>query len=65
MVTFFKNNEWQFRSIAHMVRTFQYTKSRNKKLTARSVAIGTVVSYVLDLVGVAATFVLPGGVWIC
>jgi hypothetical protein len=29
------------------------------------VAFGTICSYILDLVGVAAAFVLPGGFWIC
>jgi hypothetical protein len=40
-------------------------KIQNKKLTAYSVAIGTVVSYILDVVAIAAAFVLPGGFWVC
>jgi hypothetical protein len=29
------------------------------------IAFGTVVSYTLDLIGVASAFVLPGGFWVC
>jgi hypothetical protein len=33
--------------------------------TPRSLALGTLVSYGLDAIGVAAAFVLPGGMWVC
>jgi len=31
----------------------------------KSVALGTICSYLLDAVGVFAAFVLPGGIWVC
>jgi hypothetical protein len=40
-------------------------KIQNKRLTAYSVTIGTVVSYILDVVAIAAALVLPGGIWVC
>lgn len=33
--------------------------------TMPSLALGTLVSYGLDAIGVAAAFVLPGGMWVC
>jgi hypothetical protein len=40
-------------------------KIQDRKLTAKSVAVGTIVSYGLDFAGIAAAFVLPGGAWVC
>ena len=36
-----------------------------RTLDAKAVAGGTIWSYVLDAIGIAATFVLPGGIWVC
>ena len=30
-----------------------------------SLVWGTIVSYVLDAIGIAAAFVIPGGMWVC
>jgi hypothetical protein len=33
--------------------------------TARSLVLGALVSFGLDAIGIAAAFVLPGGMWVC
>jgi len=38
---------------------------RNRTLMWESVGFGTVCSYALDIFGVGAALVLPGGMWIC
>ena len=40
-------------------------KVRGHPQTGRSLVLGTLVSYGLDAIGVAAAFVLPGGMWVC
>lgn len=40
-------------------------KIRGHPQTMPSLALGTLVSYGLDAIGVAAAFVLPGGMWVC
>lgn len=40
-------------------------KVRRHPETPRGLALGTLVSYGLDAIGIAAAFVLPGGMWVC
>ena len=40
-------------------------KVRGNPQTVPSLVQGTLVSYGLDAIGVAAAFVLPGGMWVC
>lgn len=40
-------------------------KVRGHSQIESSILLGTFVSYVLDAIGVAAAFVLPGGMWVC
>lgn len=40
-------------------------KVRGNFQTVPSLVQGTLVSYGLDAIGVAAAFVLPGGMWVC
>ncbi len=52
--------EWSF-FLWLLYRRYQLTKAEDFKFTAG----GIVVSFLLDVIGVYAFFVLPGGAWIC
>ena len=40
-------------------------KIGDRRKTAWGIGLGTVVSYLLDAIGIGAALVLPGGVWVC
>lgn len=52
--------EWWF-----LLWLFFRHKMGDRTQTAWGIGLGTVVSYLLDAVGIGAALVLPGGVWVC
>lgn len=44
---------------------FFRNKIHERARTYWGIGLGVLVSYLLDAIGIAAAFVLPGGIWVC
>jgi hypothetical protein len=52
--------EWSW-----LIHLFFDARLRQKNKAIRAVVGGTIWSYCLDAIGIAAAFVIPGGFWVC